>query len=259
MRIAAALEYDGRPYRGWQIQEGVKTVQEEVEKALSKVADHPVRVVCAGRTDTGVHAVNQIIHFDTTAFRSEYSWVRGTNTHLVESICLTWVHPVDDGFHARFMARRRCYRYIILNRPIRPACLMGKVVCQHRPLDAARMAAAAQSLVGEHDFTSYRAQACQARSPVRHMYRIDVSRSGDFVYLDICANAFLHHMVRNLAGVLMTIGTGDKPIEWAREVLEYKDRKKGGITAAAAGLYLVRVDYDAGFDLPDAAWFPRYG
>lgn len=259
MRIAASIEYDGRPYRGWQIQEGVKTVQEEVEKALSKVADHPVRVICAGRTDTGVHAVNQIIHFDTTAFRSDYSWVRGTNTHLPESICLTWVHPVDDRFHARFMARRRCYRYIILNRPIRSACLMGKVVCQHRPLDVAGMAAAAQSLIGEHNFTSYRAQACQARSPVRHMYSLDVSRSGDFVYLDLCANAFLHHMVRNIAGVLMTIGAGDRPIEWAKEVLEFKDRKKGGITAAAAGLYLVRVDYEVGFNLPDAVLFPCYG
>ncbi len=259
MRIAAALEYDGRPYHGWQIQKGVKTVQEQVEKALSKVADHPVHIVCAGRTDTGVHAADQIIHFDTTAFRSDYSWVRGTNAHLPESICLTWVKPVNEHFHARFMARRRYYRYIILNRPIRPAYLMGKVVWQHRPLDVARMATAAQHLVGEHDFTSYRAQACQAKSPVRHIYSLDISRSGEFIYLDICANAFLHHMVRNIAGVLMSIGAGDKPIEWTKEVLESQDRKKGGMTAAAAGLYLVRVDYDAEFDLPIAVLLPRYG
>lgn len=259
MRIAAAVEYDGRPYSGWQIQDGVKTVQDKIERALSKVADHPVRVVCAGRTDTGVHAASQVIHFDTPAMRSEYSWVRGTNTHLPESICLSWAKPVTDNFHARFMARRRSYRYIILNRPIRPAYLMGKVVWEHRPLDVTRMAAAAQCLIGEHDFSSYRAQACQAKSPVRTMYNVDVSRSGEFIYLDVCANAFLHHMVRNIAGVLMSIGAGEKPVEWAKQVLEHRDRTKGGITALAAGLYLVRVDYDAEFNLPDEVLIPVYG
>ncbi len=259
MRIAAAVEYDGRPYSGWQIQDGVKTIQDEVEKALSKVADHPVRVVCAGRTDTGVHAASQVIHFDTAAQRSEYSWVRGTNTHLPESICLRWAKPVNDNFHARFMARRRSYRYIILNRPIRPAFLMGKVVWEHRPLDVARMAAAAKYLLGEHDFSSYRAQACQAKSPVRTMHNVDVSRSGEFIYLDVCANAFLHHMVRNIAGVLMSIGAAEKPVEWAKQVLEYRDRTKGGITALATGLYLVRVDYDAEFNLPEDVLMPVYG
>lgn len=259
MRIAASIEYDGRPYRGWQIQEGVKTVQAEVEKALSKVAAHPVRVTCAGRTDTGVHAVSQVIHFDSTALRSDYSWVRGANAHLPESICLSWAKPVSDRFHARFMARQRSYRYIILNRPIRPAYLAGKVVWQYRPLDATKMAAAAQLLVGEHNFTSYRALACQAKSPLRIMHSLDVSRSGEFVYLDVCANAFLHHMVRNIAGVLMTIGAGGKPVEWAKEVLEYRDRSKGGVTASAAGLYLAKVDYDAEFGLPEGAKLPRYG
>lgn len=259
MRIAASIEYDGRPYSGWQIQDGVRTVQAEVEKALSKVADQPVRVICAGRTDTGVHAANQVIHFDTTAVRSEYSWVRGANTHLPESICLSWAKSVSDNFHARFMARRRSYRYIILNRSIRPAYLMGKVVWEHRPLDAARMAAAAKYLLGEHDFSSYRAQACQAKSPIRRMYNVDVSCSGKFIYLDVCANAFLHHMVRNIAGVLMTIGAGEKPVEWTKEVLEHRDRTQGGITAQAMGLYLVRVDYDAEFDLPESMLFPCYG
>ncbi len=259
MRIAAGIEYDGRPYSGWQIQDGVQTVQEEVEKALSKVADHPVRVICAGRTDTGVHAANQVIHFDTTAVRSDYSWVRGANTHLADSICLTWAKPVSDSFHARFMARRRCYRYIILNRPVRPAYLAGKVVWQYRPLDATRMAVAAQYLIGEHDFTSYRALACQAKSPVRNMHQIDVSSSGEFIYLDVCANAFLQHMVRNIAGVLMTIGAGERPVEWAKEVLESRDRTEGGITAPAAGLYLVKVRYDAEFDLPATVLFPSYG
>ncbi len=259
MRIAAGIEYDGRPYCGWQIQNGVRTVQKEVEKALSKVANHPVQVICAGRTDTGVHAANQVIHFDTTAMRSDYSWVRGANTHLPESICLTWAKPVNDNFHARFMARRRCYRYIILNRSVRPAFLVGKVARQYRPLDVVRMAEAAQHLIGEHDFTSYRAQACQAKSPVRDMQRIDVTRSGEFIYLDICANAFLHHMVRNIAGVLMTIGAGKKPVDWTKEVLEYRDRREAGITAPAAGLYLVSVSYDAEFGLPDSILLPSYG
>lgn len=258
MRIAAGVEYDGRPYCGWQTQVGVRTVQEEVEKALSKVADHPVRVVCAGRTDTGVHAANQVIHFDTTATRSDYSWVRGTNTHLAESICLSWVKPVADHFHARFLAQRRCYRYIILNRPIRSAYLAGKVVWQHQSLDVIRMATAAQYLVGEHDFTSYRAQACQAKSPVRTMHRVDVSGRGEFIYLDVCANAFLHHMVRNIAGVLMTIGSGERPVEWTKEVLEFRDRKKGGVTARAAGLYLVSVAYSDEFNLPESGLLPAY-
>ena len=259
MRIAAGIEYDGRPYCGWQIQEGVSTVQEAVERALSKVADHPVRVICAGRTDTGVHATQQVIHFDTTAQRSEYSWVRGSNTHLPDTICLNWARPVPDSFHARFKARRRAYRYVILNRPIRPAWLTGKVVSQYLPLDTDKMNAAAQHLIGEHDFTAYRALACQARSPIREMYRIEVTRSGEFVYLDVCANAFLHHMVRNIAGVLMSIGAGKKPVAWAKEVLESRDRRQGGMTAPAAGLYLVRVEYDADFELPAAGMLPVFG
>jgi len=250
MRIAAAIEYNGGPYCGWQYQDHSPSVQAEVEKAISKVADHFVRVVCAGRTDTGVHATEQIIHFDSDAKRSDWSWVSGTNTNLPESIRMIWVKQVKEDFHARFSAIRRAYRYVINNRRIRPAIMHGLVSWQYKPLDEKPMQEAARHLIGQHDFTSYRAVGCQAKSPVREIYKLDVTRQGDMIFLNIEANAFLHHMVRNIAGVLMTIGAGEAEPEWAKEVLEHKNRKLGGITASPAGLYLTKVIYPDEFEIP---------
>ncbi len=251
MRIALGVEYDGSRYRGWQAQQhDPLTVQAAVEQALSRIADHPVEVVCGGRTDAGVHGSGQVVHFDTDAVRPERAWLLGGNSHLPEDIAFRWVMPVADRFHARFSALRRAYRYVILNRDSRPALLSRKVTFDYRRLDAQRMAQAARHLVGEHDFSSYRAVACQARSPVRTLHRLDVSRQGDFILLDIEANGFLHHMVRNIAGVLLTIGAGEQGVDWSREVLEARDRSVGGVTAAPHGLYLVRIDYPEQFGIP---------
>jgi len=250
MRIALGIEYDGAPFCGWQRQHGVATVQEGLERALSKVADHPVAVTCAGRTDTGVHALGQVVHFDTEAVRSPRSWAFGANANLPKSVSVTWARTVVEDFHARFSARRRRYRYVIHNRPVRPTFLQWRVAWEYRPLDVARMQAGAAHLVGEHDFSSYRALACQAKSPVRTVHRLEVSRRDELVVIDIEANAFLHHMVRNVAGVLMTIGAGEQGPHWSREVLEHRDRTLGGVTAPAHGLYLMEVDYPARFDIP---------
>lgn len=250
MRIALGIEYDGSRYHGWQLQDGVTTVQACVEAALSRVADEPVRVVCAGRTDTGVHAAAQVVHFDTGAERTERSWVFGANANLPKDVSVLWARPVPEAFHARFKAERRRYRYVIFNRSVRPTFLQHRVVWEYRPLDAQRMAEAAVHLVGEHDFSSYRALACQAHSPVRTLHRLDVSREGELVFLDLEANGFLHHMVRNIAGVLMSIGAGEQPTAWSREVLEHRDRSLGGVTAPPFGLYLTGVDYPAEYGLP---------
>ncbi len=251
MRIALGLEYDGSAFAGWQVQEpGVRTVQACVEAALSRIADHPVRLICAGRTDAGVHATAQVVHFDTTARRPLHAWVLGTNSHLPEAVAVRWAREVPEDFHARFSARSRCYRYLILNRPVRPTFLARRVTWTHRPLDEARMAEAARDLVGEHDFSAYRALGCQARSPVRTVHRLEVLRRGELVVLEVEANAFLHHMVRNMAGVLMEIGTGRRPVGWAREVLEGRDRTLGGVTAPPDGLYFVGVRYPERYGLP---------
>lgn len=250
MRIALAVEYDGSPFCGWQYQDHSPSVQAHVEKALSKVADQPIRIICAGRTDTGVHATAQIIHFDTEVERSMHSWVFGANANMPDSISLLWARPVSEEFHARFSAVRRRYRYVILNRRVRPALLANRAVWEYRPLDEVRMAEAAQHLVGKHDFSSYRALACQAKSPVRTLYQLTVSRQGELVILDLEASAFLHHMVRNIAGVLMTIGAGEQEAEWAKQVLDFRDRTLGGITAPSGGLYLTGVDYPPEFELP---------
>ncbi|MCB1875375.1 MAG: tRNA pseudouridine(38-40) synthase TruA [Chromatiales bacterium] len=249
MRIVCGVEYDGSGYSGWQFQDGATTVQAVVEEALSRVADHPLRVVCAGRTDTGVHATGQVIHFDTHARREMRSWVLGANVNLPADVCIRWAVERDEGFHARFSAVARCYRYVILNRPVRPAIERNHSTWNFRPLDVERMREAAHHLIGEHDFSSYRAVACQAKSPVRNLYRLALNRVGDKIVLDLEANGFLHHMVRNIAGVLMAIGSGEREPDWAREVLEQQDRRVGGITAAPDGLYLTEVRYPEQFEL----------
>lgn len=250
MRMALGVEYDGTNYVGWQMQDNGPSVQAAVEAALARVADHPLRTVCAGRTDTGVHALAQVVHFDTPAERSERAWVFGANTHLPKDVAVIWAKPVDGEFHARFSARRRRYRYVIFNRPVRPTFLSFRVAWEYRPLDADRMAAAAQFLLGEHDFSAYRAAGCQSKTPMRRVEQIGVSRKEDIVIIDIVANAFLHHMVRNIAGVLMAIGAGEQPVNWTRQVLEARDRTQGGMTAPPHGLYLVDVDYAPDYELP---------
>ena len=250
MRVALGIEYNGSRFSGWQRQENADSIQAAVEEALSRVADHPVKVVCAGRTDTGVHALQQVVHFDTTAVRSERSWCFGANTHLPKDIAVTWASPVDEAFHARFSAVKRTYRYVILNRSVRPTFLAYRVSWEYRPLNIEYMAHAAQFLVGKHNFNAYRAVGCQAKSPVRHVYRLTVRRQGEMVLIDIEANAFLHHMVRNIAGVLMAIGAGERPANWSHTVLTGEDRRLGGITAPAHGLYLVDVEYPDKFKVP---------
>jgi tRNA pseudouridine38-40 synthase len=249
-RIAAGVEYFGRDYNGWQRQSAGTTIQEAVELALSRVANEPVTVTCAGRTDAGVHARQQVIHFDVTAARPGQAWVLGVNTHLPADISIAWAMPVAASFHARFSALQRSYRYVILNRRARPGLMAGRVAWECRPLDEQRMRAAAQALVGEHDFSAFRSAQCQARNPVRRVNRIEIGRNGARLAIDIDANAFLHHMVRNIAGVLMMIGMERQPVSWAKSVLESRDRTLGGITAPAAGLYLTGVRYPAEFGLP---------
>lgn len=254
MRIAMGVEYDGSAFCGWQWQPGVATVQQAVEHALAKVADQPIRVVCAGRTDAGVHASGQVIHFDTTARRSARAWVLGANANLPRMVCMHWAKEVDSDFHARFGAHRRRYRYVLLCRPVRPTFLAQRVTWEYRELDADRMQKAASFFLGEHDFSAYRAQQCQARSPVRSVYAATVARSGPFITFEVEANGFLHHMVRNMMGVLIAIGAGEQPVEWASIVLAQRDRSRGGVTAPPDGLYLTAVDYDARFAIPSPRW-----
>jgi tRNA pseudouridine38-40 synthase len=248
--IALGIEYNGSAYNGWQGQKHGRGVQAELEKALSYVANEPVKVICAGRTDTGVHAAGQVVHFETHAERDARAWILGTNTKLPKDIGVNWATPVDAGFHARFSALQRYYRYVICNRPVRPAILDKLVSWDYRLLDERRMQQAAACLVGKHDFSSYRAMQCQAKSPVRTVYQLDVTRSGDFIFIDIEANAFLHHMVRNIAGVLMAIGAGEKPVDWSAEVLNHRDRTLGGVTAPPHGLYFMKVNYPENFGIP---------
>jgi tRNA pseudouridine38-40 synthase len=257
VRIALGVEYDGAGFKGWQVQRhAVRTVQAELEGALSKVAAHPVRVVCAGRTDTGVHAAGQVVHFDSDAERSARNWVLGTNVNLPPDVAVTFAQPVAEQFHARFAAQSRRYRYLILNRGSRSSLLGGRATWVHAPLDAARMHAAGQVLIGEHDFSSYRAIGCQAKSPVRTLHDLAVERVGDMIVLSVHANAFLHHMIRNIAGVLIAIGRGEQSEDWAAEVLALRDRTRGGVTAPPDGLYFERVWYPPEFAIPPPPALP---
>ncbi|MFV2054993.1 MAG: tRNA pseudouridine(38-40) synthase TruA [Thiohalomonadales bacterium] len=250
MRIALGVEYDGSDYCGWQYQDHSPSVQSDVEQALSRVADEKIRVICAGRTDTGVHARNQVVHFDTTASRSDRAWVFGANTHLKDGIAVLWACSIDDTFHARFSAIRRSYRYIIFNRRIRPTFLAKRVTWEYRELDSDQMQLAASHLIGNHDFNAYRSAACQAKSSEREILHLDVHRQKEFVIIDVVANAFLHHMVRNIAGVLISIGAGEHPPRWSQEILFSKDRTLAAMTAKPFGLYLMDIRYPPEFMLP---------
>ena len=250
MRYAIGIEYDGSAFYGWQVQRQEPTVQGCVETALARVANHAVRVACCGRTDTGVHALCQVAHFDTLANRSERSWILGASCHLPAGISILWLREVDEGFHARFSAYSRTYRYRILNRWVRPALDAKRMGWCRKPLDAESMNEAAQYLRGEHDFSAFRAASCQARHALREIQDISVGRSGNEVRIDITANGFLYHMVRNIAGSLTAIGQGTKPLAWIQELLLSRDRTLAAPTAAAEGLYFVGARYPEHYALP---------
>ena len=251
MRIALGIEYDGTAYNGWQRQRSGDGVQERVETALGKVADEVIEVTCAGRTDSGVHATAQVVHFDSDSERSDRGWLLGANSSLPGDIAVTWAQRVDDEFHARFSATSRSYRYRILNRLVRSALDRHRAWWVYTPLDAAQMHEAAQFLVGKHDFSAFRAAGCQASTPNREITSISVRRDGEWLTLDVTANAFLQHMVRNLTGTLVSVGLREKPSTWMTEVLESRDRKHGGIAAPAHGLTLVGVAYPKKWQIQD--------
>ena len=253
-RIALGLQYDGGPWHGWQTQPHGRTVQDVLESALAKFCQAPIATTCAGRTDAGVHALSQVVHFDTTVSRENFSWVRGVNAFLPDSIAVQWATEVEggeQGFHARFSALMRTYHYVIYNYPVRSPLSEGRTGWVFRPLDVALMEDAAKALIGQHDFSAFRAAECQAASPVRTLHHIAVVRHGDRVIVTLSANAFLHHMVRNIIGSLVYIGCGRQAPEWMRTLLAARDRTEAAPTFEAAGLYLTGVDYDVAWQLPD--------
>lgn len=260
-RIALGIEYNGNGYNGYQLQQaGTPTVQGELERAISSVANETIRISCAGRTDTGVHATGQVVHFDTVAKRLLKAWVQGVNTRLPRDICVNWAREVNEDFSARFSATARSYRYAMFMRPVRPAILDGNVAWSFDRLDVEKMHRAAQYLLGENDFSAFRASQCQARHANRNVHSIRLQSSGSYVLMDIKANAFLHHMVRNIMGSLMVVGRGEKPMEWISEILHNRDRSQAGMTAPSAGLYLVNVEYPESFGLPsETGWVPSFG
>lgn len=250
-RFAIGIEFCGTDFRGWQTQQpGVYTVQETLEKALSKVANHPVIVHAAGRTDAGVHAINMVAHFDTDAVRPLRGWLMGTNTQLPKGIALNWMQPMGEDFHARFKACARRYRYVVYNAPVRPALLAGQVTHVYHSLNVDNMQRAVDKLVGIHNFNSFRAAACQSNQPVRHVSHARLFQHGAFLVLDIQADGFLHHMVRNIVGVLLEIGKGEQPVEWVDHLLAVQDRKEAAMTAAPDGLYFIQAYYPPQFQLP---------
>ncbi|CAN5169082.1 tRNA pseudouridine(38-40) synthase TruA [soil metagenome] len=253
MRVALGVEYDGTPWHGWQSQPGGQTLQDTLEAALGRFLDTPERVAvsCAGRTDAGVHASGQVVHLDTAVVRPATSWVRGVNAHLPSTLAVRWASEVSDDFHARFSAIRRGYRYTLYNHPVRSPLAENRAFWCFRPLDRVAMRDAAAVLIGEHDFSSFRSSECQAKTPVKTLESIEWSANGDFIDIRLTANAFLHHMVRNLVGALVEVGTGRKPVTWIGELLEARDRRLGAPTAPAGGLCFERVEYPRGFGLED--------
>ncbi len=260
MRVALGVSYDGHPYDGWQSQPSGRTVQDQLEKALGQFADQRVSTLCAGRTDAGVHGLMQVVHFDTTAERTPYAWVRGTNSFLPRDIAVQWAQTVPEAFHCRASATSRRYAYLLLESPVRPSIDARRVGWVFQPLDLASMQAAARHLLGEHDFTSFRASACQALSPVKNMLRIEISRRGAYWRFEFEASAFLHHMIRNLMGCLIVIGQGKQPPEWMAEVLAARSRDAAAPTFAPDGLYFLGPRYDAHWGLPERTpaydWLP---
>lgn len=251
-RVVLGIEYLGVNYKGWQLQtNGVITVQGVLEQAISKVANAPVSLVCAGRTDAGVHALEQVVHFDTLADRSLIEWIRGTNTYLPSDIGVSWARIVSEDFHARFKAFSRRYQYIIYNNSIGPVYLNKQVTWISFPLQINKMQEAGRSLIGNHDFNAFRSTQCQAKSSLRELYSLDIKKYEEIIIIDLCANGFLHHMVRNIVGVLIPIGAGNRPISWVDRVLNSRSRSEGGITAPPYGLYLTKIKYDSRFNLPD--------
>ena len=258
-RVALAIEYKGSDFHGFQTQpNGVKTVQQALEMALSKVADEPITLVCAGRTDAGVHATNQIIHFDTLATRAPKAWVMGTRPHLPDAVGVKWAQNVSSHFHARFSALNRTYRYLISDANTSSALLHNQITWSSRALDVEKMREGAAHLVGRHDFTSFRATHCQAKSPVREIQYLHIIRRRDLIVIEVQANAFLHHMVRNIVGVLLAVGTGDESTAWVKEVLVAKNRSAGGVTSKPHGLYLVAVDFPEVFNWPECLPGPLF-
>ena len=251
MRIALGLEYCGSGFHGWQSQADGGTVQDVLEAALKLIASGPVGVVCAGRTDAGVHATQQVVHFDTEAERPLSAWVRGVNTNLPDGVAVRWAQPVGAEFHARFSARGRRYRYLLLNRPQRPGLWQGRVGWHHAPLDLSAMQRAAAYLCGEHDFSAFRAAGCQAKSPVKNLWRADVRRMGGLVVFDFEAGAFLHHMVRNMVGSLVYVGKGEQSPEWIAQLLAERDRRRSAPTFSPDGLYFRGPIYETQWGLPE--------
>jgi tRNA pseudouridine38-40 synthase len=251
MRIALGLEYDGSRFLGWQTQPGGGAVQDALEKALAGIAAQPVATVCAGRTDRGVHARAQVVHFDTDVARPDSAWVRGVNALLPDTVAVLWSRPVDGEFHARFSARARSYRYELLNRPVRPALEATRVGWFHQPLEAGRMREAAAYLVGENDFSAFRSSECQAKSPVRTLHSLDIEERAGQIHFVLRANAFLHHMVRNIVGTLVYVGSGKRPPSWAKEVLLSRKRSEAAPTFSPEGLYLEKIEYEDRWKLPN--------
>lgn len=249
-RYAACIEYCGLHYAGWQRQKNAPSVQQTLEHAFSQVADHEIQTTTAGRTDSGVHGIGQIVHFDSPSNRDTNNWLRGVNTHLPSDISLIWVKPVDAHFHARFKARQRWYRYVILNRQVSPSYMHGRVTWHRQSLQLNEMQRAAQYLLGQHDFSAFRASGCQSKNPVKEIRQLTIEQNGPWIWFDVVADGFLHHMVRNIVGVLVTIGEGEMPATWSYEVLQSRDRSQAGVTFPPDGLYFAQVDYDPHYNLP---------